>query len=153
MCLFFVFHLQPCLPERGLLISTKMSFFILPKNQAIFLQNKQYKGMETCLPFVRLGGIKGWHKGLAINVDKSTRRINVNADGTFEIFSLTKNPHDWNERKIIHKIDVSLKKNIVAEFDGCLQFGIVRVKKVFLTLQSQTSCTTRSDFGVMTTFN
>ncbi len=101
MCLFFVFHLQPCLPERGLLISTKMSFFILPKNQAIFLQNKQYKGMHGDVFAFRE---VGWHKGLAINVDKSTRRINVNADGTFEIFSLTKTHMIGTKEKLYIKL-------------------------------------------------
>jgi hypothetical protein len=100
-------------------------FFHSSKKSGYFPTKQAVQGYGDVFAFREVG----WHKGLAINVDKSTRRINVNADGTFEIFSLTKNPHDWNERKIIHKIDVSLKKNIVAEFDGCLQFGIARVKK------------------------
>jgi hypothetical protein len=73
-------------------------------------------------------GVK-WQIGLPVEADPRTRKIKENADGTFQIFSLTKNAVDWNERKIIHKIDITLKKNIVEEFDECLQFGVVRVKK------------------------
>ncbi len=41
-----------------------------------------------------------WHKGLAITVDTTTRKITANADKTFDIFSLTKNSYDWHERKL-----------------------------------------------------
>lgn len=88
----------------------------------------------------------GWHKGLPVDVDLNTRKINTNVDGTFQIFSLTKNAIDWNERKIIHKIDITLKKNIVEEFDECLQFGIVRVKKGIFNANSSNKLRDRTRF-------
>lgn len=70
-----------------------------------------------------------WHKGLASKVDLTNSQINTNADGTFQIVSLTKNNVDWNERKIIQKIEIDVDKNIVDEYSDCFGYGIVVVKK------------------------
>ena len=70
-----------------------------------------------------------WGKGVIIDVDQATLKINRNADKSFQLFSLTKNEIDWNKRKIIHKIEIKLDKNIEDEYSDCLSYSIVRVKK------------------------
>ena len=69
-----------------------------------------------------------WHKGLALDV-ASTGQITVHSDKMYSIISLTKNLFDWKKRKIIYDLQILCDKNVVEEFDDCIQYGIIRVKK------------------------
>ncbi len=69
-----------------------------------------------------------WHKGLAIDV-ASTGQITTHSDKTYSLMSLTKNAFDWKQRKIVYDLQISCDKNVIEEFDDCIQYGIVRVKK------------------------
>ena len=55
-------------------------------------------GMVQCTPFVRWG----WHKGLAVEVDQSMRKIKMTSDGSFQLVSLTENSVDCTMAQKAH---------------------------------------------------
>jgi hypothetical protein len=86
---------------------------------------------ENVTPYGNVYGFREipWHKGLAVDVDAANGQITSHSDKTYSIISLTKNSYDWKQRKIIYDIHISCDKNVVEEFDDCIQYGIIRVKK------------------------